>query len=66
MTGDTMSYIKALKETLKVNQQALAEIRHAFDQGPQWYTKGESGLRTHVCAVLMRAEQANASLKVKL
>jgi hypothetical protein len=60
-----MSYIKSLKETLKINQQALLEVRHAFDAGPQWYTKGESGMRNQVRLWLIKAEAANAALREK-
>ena len=34
-----------LKEALRVANQALLEIDHAYRNGPDWYTKGESGLR---------------------
>lgn len=60
-----MSYIKKLREALKVHQQAVREIRHAFDAGPQWYTRGESGLRSQVSMWLARAERASAELESK-
>lgn len=35
-------------EALRVAQQALMEVAHAQEVGPQWYSRGESGLRNQV------------------
>ena len=39
---------RVVDEALKVAQQALMEVAHAQEVGPQWYSRGESGLRNQV------------------
>jgi len=33
---------------IKTMQQALLEMKHAQSAGPEWYTRGESGLKQQV------------------
>ena len=39
---------RVVDEAMKVAQQALMEVAHAQSAGPQWYSRGESGLRAQV------------------
>lgn len=49
--------VAALVEAAKVAKQALAEVRHAQDNGSRWYTKGESGLFQQVRMWLNKAQE---------
>lgn len=37
-----------LLEALKVTRQALLEVGHARDVGPEWFTKGQSAHLAHI------------------
>lgn len=50
--------VKALVEALKVTRQALMEIRHAQQRGPDWYTRGESGMYRQVSHWLTKGLEA--------
>ena len=47
-----------LREALEVANQFVLEVNHAYAQGPEWYTRGESGLRQHVSMWIYRASKA--------
>ena len=57
--------IARLRAALEVHQQTVAEVRLAFEQGPEWYTKGESGLRNQVRLHLDRDAEASAALTAR-
>lgn len=40
--------LEVAEEALIVANQALLEMNHAYVNGSDWYTRGESGLRTQV------------------
>ena len=37
-----------LVAVLEVSEQAIAELSHAFEVGPRWYTRGEQGMTNQV------------------
>jgi hypothetical protein len=45
-------------EALKTAHQALLEVTHAQDVGPEWYTRGASGLRQQVAMWVTRGLEA--------
>jgi hypothetical protein len=45
-------------EALKTAHQALLEVAHAQDAGPEWYTRGASGLRQQVSTWVRRGLDA--------
>lgn len=45
-------------EALKTAHQALLEVAHAQDVGPEWYTRGASGLRQQVAMWVRRGLDA--------
>ena len=47
---------------IKIMQQALLEINHAQREGPDWYTKGDSGLYQQVRMWLDKGLKASESL----
>ena len=47
-----------LREALKVANQLVIEVNHAYTQGPEWYTRGESGLRQQVAMWIDKASKA--------
>ena len=52
-----------LMSVIKVLRQTVAEVRHAQNQGPNWYTKGVSGLYIQVRTHLDKAEAALDSIE---
>lgn len=59
------SRIAELEEALRVANQALLEVRHAQECGPEWYTRGASGLRSQVAMWVRRGLDAIAKVKPK-
>lgn len=59
MSEDKIKLIAAMK----VLRQTIAEVRHAQESGPGWYTNGESGLRAYVRLHLDNADTAIDSVK---
>jgi hypothetical protein len=55
-------HIDKLNHVIKVQAQALAEVRHAQDSGSQWYTRGADGLFMQVRMWLDKASEAHAKL----
>ena len=47
-----------LREALEVANQLVIEVNHAYTQGPEWYTRGESGLRQQVAMWIDKASKA--------
>lgn len=50
--------IEELRAALKVARQALMEFSHAQECGPQWYTRGESGMYAQVRLWMRRGHEA--------
>jgi len=50
--------IEELEGAIKVLSQMLIEVDGAYRRGPEWYTKGASGLRTQVRMWLDKSYQA--------
>lgn len=50
--------IEELRAALKVAKQALAEFSHAQECGPEWYTRGESGMYAQVRLWMRRGHEA--------
>lgn len=51
-----------LRCALEVHRTMRGEVYHAMTAGPEWYTKGESGLRGQVRMWLTYADEAYATL----
>jgi len=47
-----------LYEQLKILQQTILEVRHAQNNGSDWYTKGDSGLYQQVSLWLDKGQKA--------
>lgn len=52
---------KDVAEQLRVAQQAFLEFGAAYERGPDWYTRGESGLRQQVRMWIQRGSDALAN-----
>lgn len=51
---------------LRTIQQAVGEFAHAYHAGPEWFTKGESGLRMQVKMWLDKAGKALPQLEATI
>ncbi len=60
---DDVVEVAELIAVIKVLQQTVMEVRHAQDNGPWWYTKGERGLYMQVRLHLDRANVALNSIE---
>jgi predicted nuclease with TOPRIM domain len=49
---------KRYKEALKTCNQFVLEVSHAMQCGPDWYTRGESGLRNQIQTWINKASEA--------
>ena len=54
--------IKELEAAIDVLRQAVLEVRHAQNSGPNWYTKGSKGLYMQVSMWLNKADEALKSI----
>ena len=52
------SEISLLRDAIKTANQALLEVEHARLKGPDWYTRGASGLYQHVAMWVKRGLDA--------
>jgi DNA repair exonuclease SbcCD ATPase subunit len=52
-----------LHAAIKTANQALFEVAHAQHNGPEWYTRGESGLRQQVAMWVQRGLEAIAKVQ---
>lgn len=52
-----------LHAAIKTANQALLEVAHAQYNGPEWYTRGESGLRQQVAMWVQRGLEAIAKVQ---
>ena len=57
-----MSNEEELIEVIRVLRQTVMEVRHAQNSGPDWYTRGASGLFMQVMTHLDRADEALKSI----
>ncbi len=55
-----------LIEVIKVLQQTVMEVKAAQNRGPEWYTKGATGLYSQVRLHIDKAEEALESIKPAL
>lgn len=55
--GDIQRLVE-IADRIKIMQQTLGEFNHAYQVGPDWYTKGESALRRHVYHWLQKGFEA--------
>lgn len=54
--------IEAQQAALSVCSQFLLEVSHAMASGPNWYTKGEQGLRQQIYMWIERTHKALAGV----
>jgi hypothetical protein len=53
-----LAEIERLRAALEVTAQALREVNHAQECGPEWYTRGAQGLRQQVRMWVRKGQDA--------